>query len=309
MKEQVLPIILVHFNNFDDTSACVNSIFNSVGIQPFVIIVDNASTKGNDVRQLEREGVIILKNKVNIGFGRANNQGINWALEHLHFEHLLLLNNDTLLEPDAIKILVSTMNKDQEIGICTSRIMFEKQRNIVWYGGGTMSMTKGWPKVIEAGKQASKEGALKARTVTFISGCVMLFSHASLKVLSGFDEAFFMYCEDMELSIRTTKQGFKMYYCPDSIVYHKVQGSFDRTEDHGVGIHYKNPNLAFNFLHKKTNQWITMRKHLKGLKFMFFACRYWLEFFIKVIRLRLKGRKDIVPIARTVIRNIFAYNG
>ena len=101
--------------------------------------------------------------------------------------------------------------------------MFADDPTLVWYGGGEIDYQKGWPKIVEFNQQASPEGANKSRYVTFVSGCVILFSRKAIEELEGFDEIFFMYAEDLELSIRAAKKNIKIWYTADAIIYHKFK--------------------------------------------------------------------------------------
>jgi|TARA_B110000908_G_scaffold172741_1_gene242603 hypothetical protein len=300
-----LAIVLVNYNNNDDTIDCVRSIQESEEIElPFIIIVDNDSK----VKTIETDlsfypHLHAIYNKENIGFGRANNLGIKWAQEHLDFKYLLLLNNDTLIEPDTIEGLIAPFSIDPEIGITTGKTMYEGNREIVWYGGGEINYKRGWPKIEDYNMAPTKEGANKSRYVSFISGCTMMFSQHSIKVIKGFDEDFFMYCEDLELCIRAKKEGFKLYYEAKCLIYHKVQASIKKTlKSNVIGMKAANPNLNFLFYHMKSNQYSTMKKNLSGFNFLIFSCFYWMEFFQKIIYFVYKGRFDIVTTGLSIIK-------
>lgn len=256
-----LVIILVNYNGFGDTQACLESIKKAQGEPPLVIVVDNASTENVDLKKLRTvyEKLKLLRNDENIGFGRANNQGIDWALENVDFNYILLLNNDTLVEPSALHHLKEAFKVDPSIGITTGKTMYAGKPELVWYGGGEINFGKGRPKIIDQNQKPTKQGADKARFVAFVSGCTMLFTKKSMESLKGFDKEFFMYCEDLELSIRAVKKGYKLYYEPKCVIFHKVGGSQGETKF--TGLHAKNPNIAFQFYHKLFNLWMTFKKH------------------------------------------------
>lgn len=286
-----LVIILVNYNGFEVTKACLKSIADSEGSQPFVVLVDNASNHPNKLDQLKSiyPNLELIKNSKNIGFGKANNIGIQWAQEYIDFEFLALLNNDTIISENAFTNMMDDFQKPN-VGIATCRIMYEDQKDLIWYGGADIDFKHGEPQIVDMGQQPTTEGALKSREVTFASGCLIVFSKESLHQLKGFDERFFMYAEDLELSIRCGKEGLKIWYNADTVIYHKVQGSFSESESF-KGLHPKNKHIAFQFYERKANQWLTMRKHLRGFRFLKFSAYFWFKYKLILAKLLLLSPK------------------
>ena len=299
-----VAIVLVNYNGFSDTAACLNSLMQLTSdVQLSLILVDNASKDASKLEGLKDEcqNLHIIYNQQNVGFGRANNIGIRWAQEHLNFDYLCLLNNDTIVEPDFLRHLIEPFAQDSQIGMTTGKIYYEHNRNMVWYGGADINFRKGWPKVADYNGEATANGANRPRYVNFVSGCLMLFSKESISTLNGFDEQFFMYCEDLELCIRVKQAGYKLFYAPSSIIYHKVHGSKTVEE---TGLRPRNPNLAFLYSNMKQNQFVTFRKHLKGLPFLMFFLIFNLQLLYITSRLLFRGRIDIMPEYFKVINGI-----
>lgn len=301
-----MVVVLVNYNNNTDTVDCVKSIAKSEGIKlPFIIVVDNNSK----LKTIEEDlnfypNLKVIYNNENIGFGRANNIGINWANNNLEYKYILLLNNDTVIEPITISTLTQQFKISEEIGITTCKTNFYDLKYVVWYGGGQINSYRGWPKIYDYGKLASNEGANQSRYVDFVSGCVMMFSKKSISQLIGFDDVFFMYCEDLELSLRARKLGIKIYYTSETTIYHKVQGSLKNQKQETSGLTYKNPNLPFLWFHMKLNQWIVFHKHLGKLKFLIFNLLYWSEFTLKLLFYLLRGRYDLIKPSLNIINSI-----
>lgn len=293
-----IAIVLVNYNNNTDTVDCLKSIQKSKDIElPFVIVIDNNS----DVKTIKSElsfypNLKVIYNSSNIGFGRANNIGIKWVQENLSFEYLLLLNNDTLIETNTIEELIKPFATDETIGITTAKTFYEGDRDIIWYGGGDINYKRGWPRISDYNSLASKEGANKSRYVSFVSGCTMMFTRDSIAILKGFDEDFFMYCEDLELCIRAYKLDLKLYYNAESVVYHKVQGSIRNSSKKEMTA--ANPNLEFLFYNMKTNQYKAIKLHDFSLTFFIF---YWLEFSYRIIYFVIKGRYSMIKVGYKVI--------
>ena len=295
-----LVTILVNYNSVEDTNACVASLHENEIHPPFIIIVDNSCPRQKELNELSQkyQDIQIIHTDENIGFAKANNQGISWAFEHLMFDYLLLLNNDTLIAPSALTKMIESFDKDPTIGMATSKILYTKNPQLVWYGGADINYIKGWPKIIDINREATETGANRSRFVTFASGCVMLFSRSSIQKLKGFNENYFMYSEDLDLSLRAAKAGIKIYYSSESVIYHKVHGSLNKGDDNGhSNIHIDNPSLPFLFYHMKVNQYATMREHLNLGQFFLFNFYFWARYNYFVFRCILNGRFSIIPLS------------
>tara|TARA_R110002072_G_scaffold159408_7_gene310473 strand:+ start:407 stop:1330 length:924 start_codon:yes stop_codon:yes gene_type:complete len=300
-----VAIVLVNYNGFSDTAACLNSLMQLTSdVQLSLILVDNASKDASKLEGLKDEcqNLHIIYNQQNVGFGRANNIGIQWAQQHLKFDYICLLNNDTIVEPDFLDYLVEPFVKDPQIGVTTGKIYYEYDRNIIWYGGADINLKRGWPKIADYNGVATANGANRPRYVSFVSGCLMMFSKESISTLKGFDEQFFMYCEDLELCLRTSGSGMKMYYEPRSIIYHKVQGSSSANE---VGMKASNPRLAFIYSNMKSNQYLALKKNTTGINMLTFAFLFHAELLLLTFKLVLKGRMDILPIYFKILGTTF----
>jgi len=310
LNKYTTVVILVNYNNERDSIACLNSLKNQTVQSLFVVIVDNASKNQRFLKDQFKavfSELYFIPNIENVGFGRANNIGIDWINENISYEYLLLLNNDTFIEPDAIHLLIKAFNNAPNIGITTGQIMYESNRERIWYGGGFINLKRGWPRISDYNSVASDAGAKMSKAVTFISGCAMMFSNESISKINGFDDQFFMYCEDMELSLRAVKMGYTLWYESTAKIYHRVQGSLNQKKGTVTGMKWNNPNLPFLFYHMKSNQWITMKKHLSISEFLFFNCYFWFDFILKILSFILRGRFEMIKHGYKTIKRICKY--
>lgn len=299
MKKKVdTAIILINYDSLDDTRACIESLNNSNNSNHFIIVVDNCSEEKISVLDKE-ENLKLIENSENLGFAKANNIGINWANENLDFRYVLIINNDTIVNVDTIQKLQESFKIDSKIGITTGKIFYYDQPEIVWFGGGSINKSRGWPSIIDFNSNPSENGASKSKLVQFASGCLMMFNKESITNLKGFDERFFMYCEDLELCLRAEEKGISIYYNSEAVIYHKVQGGSNIK-----GMVHKNPNLKFLMLNMKVNQYKTMNDHLKSFQRIKFKFIFHIELLLKSIYFYLKGRSDMFAIYRDVIRGL-----
>jgi GT2 family glycosyltransferase len=274
MKEKIFCIILINYNSLDDTIECLKSIYQSNGVSPFVVVVDNASNNQSDVEsQLSFYPELkVILNRTNVGFGRANNIGIDWIFDNIKSDYIYILNNDTTIEKDSILMMADLLSKQgPEIGMVAPKILVYSNPDEVWYEGADIDFKKVTPRV--------KSNTLSNYT-QFASGCAMFFRYDTLKKLKGFDPFFFMYDEDVELCLRMKNEDILIYYLPTSIVYHKCQGS--QTKEKNIPsnqLHPYHPSLLFYIKNTIVNRKYIMNLHLVGLervKSIFFHSTYWI---------------------------------
>ena len=296
-KSVTTVVILINFNGFFDTQACLESLNKSKKPLPFVVIVDNASKDADvlDVFKDTYEELHIIKSNENIGFGRANNLGISWAYDNLNFKYIFLLNNDTLIESGVIKLLQKSVDSNNKYAVSVPKITFMDSPNEVWYGGGEIDWKFGRGVVPNLGANTNSKEVNLSKTVSFASGCAMFFKADVLKEIGGFDPRYFMYHEDVELSLRILEKGYKIIYEPKALIFHKVQGSLRKNEQrHISGWSPKNPNLSFYIYHGVRNILLNMNDHARG------SNRFMFKFFFPVLILKksfsflINGRYDAI---------------
>lgn len=217
-------VVTINYNNIDDTGCCVKSLAKH-SPDAFLVIVDNASTKGNidSIVKNAPRNIKILKLKKNLGFGRGNNAGIKWALDNTKCEYILLLNNDTEVENDVIGLMEAFMDTHQEYAGCSPRIVYAHDPDMLWYGGGELKWRSNG--AISWNINKKYDGSVIPEEVTFITGCVMMIRRTILEKIGGFDPRYFMYAEDIELCARLQKYQHKLVYLPDIVVLHRSHGS------------------------------------------------------------------------------------
>ncbi len=143
IPNELVAIILVNWNGFDFTKACLESL-GKVDFPDFkVILVDNASQnqEGSRLKKAFPE-IILIENQDNLGFAGGNNVGIRHALGQ-GFSHLLLLNNDTEVEPDFLGEMMRKINQNPRLGVIQPLILFLNDPKKIWSAGGKWIPTLG----------------------------------------------------------------------------------------------------------------------------------------------------------------------
>ncbi|MFM1745210.1 MAG: hypothetical protein RLZZ630_1147, partial [Bacteroidota bacterium] len=242
-----LSIVIVNYNVRFFLQQCLQSVREAVkGMDAEVFVVDNASSDGSVemVRRLFPE-VILIDNKDNRGFSKANNQ----AIRKSKGEYVLLLNPDTLVEADTFHKTCSFMDTHPDAGglgvhMIDGRGNFlpESKRGlptptVAFYKISGLSAL--FPKSRTFGKYhlgyLDKE---RTHEVDVLSGAFMLLRKSALDKTGLLDEDYFMYGEDIDLSYRITKAGYKNYYFPETRIIHYKGESTKKSSVNYVFVFY-----------------------------------------------------------------------
>jgi GT2 family glycosyltransferase len=274
-------IVLVNYNSIDDTNSCIKSIQdNTTSETPFIVVLDNASKDGPDFENkiVFYPNLKILKTEQNIGFGRANNLAINWIFENISCQYIFILNNDTILTKSLIEELKNGhVNGPNSIAVTSPKIMVYSNPDEIWYDGGLINLGKMSPVI---NKNYYSEN-FKPTVTDFASGCAMFFKADILKKLKGFDPFYFMYDEDVELSLSIKREGYEILYIPTATLYHKCQGSQEKNDNNTLPenqLDPSHPSLIFYLKNTIQNRLYTLNKHLNKdkIKVYFLFYLYWL---------------------------------
>ncbi len=217
-----ITIVVLNYNRAKDTIDCIQSI-NDIDYPNFVILlIDNCSTDNSvEILRKQLKDLEIIKTEKNLGYTGGVNFGLKIAQEK-QSDYILLINNDTLVEKTFLIEMVSAMEKDQKVAVACGTILCEQNRKEIWYAGGKIVKWRGL--AVHKGKKSIFKYEKSNRPVytTFVTGCMMLIRTKYLQEIGLEDERFFMYLDDIELSARIQRKGYKLLYVPTSVIYHKV---------------------------------------------------------------------------------------
>ncbi|MBQ3969989.1 MAG: glycosyltransferase family 2 protein [Clostridia bacterium] len=218
-----VAIVLVNYNGYDDTVECVKSLLNISYDNYTIFLVDNASTEEKKISNNEflTENTRLIQSDVNLGFSGGNNIAVREALREA-FDYILLLNNDTTVEPDFLTELVATAENNRNAGIVTGKIYYYFERDSVWSAGGTYNRNTGH--TVQFSGPDSKDFD-EEKGITFATGCLMLIPARVMNKVGILDESYFLYSEDTDYCQRVILAGFGLIYTPKAVIYHKVSAS------------------------------------------------------------------------------------
>jgi GT2 family glycosyltransferase len=234
-----VSVIIVNYNTTILTSKCIESIYfhtnNTIRFE--IIVVDNNSPDRSIIDlKLKYPLIKLILSEENKGFGYANNLAFKIASGHYYF----LINPDAYLINDAISDFNTFMNdhKNSNIGICGAELITQLNYETVSYGNfpsilelissiGFFKFYKAYfKKYIALGVVNFSQ---KIRNVDFISGADMFIRRSLIDKIGGFDEDFFLYFEEVELSYRAKLSGFKSYILPFIKICH-IEGASQQTQ-------------------------------------------------------------------------------
>ena len=175
--------------------------------------------------------LIFIRTGSNLGYAGGNNVGIRFAIEHLHADYVWLLNNDTIVERQALSRLTDAMALRSDVAVLGSRLMqYSSPDTIQALGGGHLQPRSG--KETQVGRGCIEHDEIdRAIELEHVVGASMFVRVDAVREAGVLDESYFLYREETDWCIELRKRGWKLLYCPESIVWHK--------EGRSVG--YKSP--------------------------------------------------------------------
>jgi len=222
MTYSKVSIIILNWNGLKDTIECLESLKKITYPNYEVIVVDNGS-EGNDADILEeqyKDYIRVIRNKENLGFTGGNNIGIRKVLEEGKSEYILLLNNDTVVEPNFLDELVKVAVQNKEIAIVGSVVADYYTKKIVFTNAKIDKKLKGKIKL-------DYLNLCKDYWETEIAhgASIMIKSEYILKYNLFLDENLFLYCDEIDICWRVKKHNLKIVIAGKSKIYHKESQS------------------------------------------------------------------------------------
>jgi len=241
--------VIVSYNVAPLLHECLASIAEAAeagGITVHVVVIDNASSDHSVEVARANRNTTVVANTRNVGFGLACNQGIAIA-RAIGSEHVLFLNPDARLAPDALAALRNALETSPRHAIAGPDLRFPDGRPqpsrrrfpnlatllvestpLQWRGGG-IDGSAGWPLIEPVIRRYQcADLADVPGTVDWISGACLLTRVTALAAVGGFDPAFFLYFEETDLAHRLRKSGWTCTYTPEARVFHHRSQSADQ---------------------------------------------------------------------------------
>lgn len=281
-----VAIILVNWNGFDFTKACLESLRKVDFPEHKIFLVDNASQNQEGSRlEMAFPEIELIQNEDNLGFAGGNNSGIRRALEQ-GFTHLMLLNNDTEVEPDFLGEMIRMIKRRPELGVVQPLILFLDDRKRIWSAGGKWIPALG--RAITLGDRVPvSDYRPKNSALDWATGCCMLISREAILKTGLLHEQYFAYFEDVEWSLRFRKAGFEIALAEKARIYHEAGAASKKAHSEGT----LSPKVFY--LHVR-NQFLLLRSQEipAGMVYHFFRFLAWAGYFL--LRGRFQKMKSVL---------------
>lgn len=225
-----LSVIILNWNTKEETRACLKSLFGQAHRHAVeVIVADNASSDGSrEMLAAEFPSVCVVAHAGNLGFCAGNNRAVPAASGR----YVLFLNSDTLVTAGALDALIAFADANSDIDIVGPKVLNPDDtlqyscRRFPDLGAGFFRNTplgRLFPKNRYATNYLMSDwDHATVRDVDWVSGCALLIRREALDRAQGFDEGFYMYCEDVDLCYRVHEAGWRVVYFPDAVIYHII---------------------------------------------------------------------------------------
>lgn len=277
-KEPLISIIIINWNGYEVTSACLKSLHLIDYTNFNIILVDNGSTDGSAEKLYQDFPTIShLKLSKNLGFTGGNNAGFALAKVKFNPDYYLMLNNDTVVKPDFLPRMIQPFS-DSLVFATVPKIFYFEPDNTLWFAGGHISTLTGIGKAWGA-NCVDKGQHDREREINYMNGCCALVSAKCIESVGTLDDIYFANTEDVDYSLRIVKSGHKIVYVPTAVIFHKVNYSFK-----------KNKGQWFAFYLSTRNKILLHRKYASPLKSLLFVVAFGLRWVIYLtLKLSFKG--------------------
>ncbi len=223
-------IIIVNWNNWKDTLACMESILENGYADFRLLVVDNGSIDSSEERirmwAIEKgHSVEIIQTGANLGFTGGNNAGLKYALREKDCDYLWILNNDTVIDKNALRALVNCIESAPSIGMAGSKLLYYTEPSKIQNAGGCKIAPCLGNSVVVANNVLDDGSWESPFEPDYINGASLLVKKEVVEKIGLFDENYFLYWEDADWGVRARRAGYKLIYCPESRVFHKEGGT------------------------------------------------------------------------------------
>ncbi len=270
-------VIIPNWNGIDLIAECLRSL-EAQTLAHTVIVVDNGSVDGsNEVVKRDFPQVQLLEFMNNAGFAGGVNRGIVPALQ-AGAEYIVLLNNDAVADPKWLEELVKEAETGVTVGMVAAKIVTQDGKNLD--STGDFYTTWGFP--FPRGRGEVDSGQYDNELNIFgASGGASLYRASMLKEIGLFDERFFAYFEDVDISFRARLAGWKVRYAPGAVVRHYIGGTSSRMNSAGQVTAVAKPNdghdrpSSFARFHTVKNFSFVYTKNMPGYLYWKYLPRFW----------------------------------
>jgi GT2 family glycosyltransferase len=263
MNPEKVNIIVLNYNNYQDTIECIDSILKLNYSNYNLILIDNASTNDsfdhlNDhleylkdkspqynyqlIEDKENDNlddkvhIYLIKSNENKGYASGNNIGIDISMRCTNCEYFWILNNDTVVDSESLTNQVNYFNSELlqgiNLGILGSKLLHYNDKNKIQAIAGSYDEIRGNTSHIGSNKNINEISQIESDKIDYVIGASMLVSRNFIFNVGFLSTEYFLYFEELDWALRAKAKKFSLGYCNDSLIYHKG----------GASVHYHESN-------------------------------------------------------------------
>ncbi len=276
----LIAVLMINYKQWGLTEKCINSLRKSIGVDLIISLVDNSTSSSVPEWVTEADDIVFYSSPVNSGFIGGCIHAFEMAMERKP-DLVMLLNNDTEVEPDTLKLLADRFRSDPSTGLVTPAITYASNKNLIWHAGGKFIP---WQMKAAPVYRTVSELPVDPVEVDQVSGCGMMMRPELFRETGYQNPEFFLYHEDVEKSLRAKAKGLHNWLVPQARLIHHVSVS-------AGGVLSK---IAVYFTHR--NRFIFAKRNLKPGYMFLFTLYYLSVTAAKTLTYPLKGTGNLVPV-------------
>lgn len=236
-----VAVVVPNLNGADFIAQAIDSLLHQT-FKASIIVIENASIDNSlEILKSYKDQITIIQNEKNLGFAGGVNVGIRYALDN-SFDAVALFNNDAVADPSWLSELVTNISNHHDTGIVTSRILLSDDGTL----DSTGEFYTTWGLPYPRGRKEPENSYEQQEYVFGASGGASLYQTKLFRDIGLFDETFFAYYEDTDISFRAQLAGWKIRYTPTALVKHR-QGATSKKMTSGFTVYQTFKNLPILF--------------------------------------------------------------
>jgi len=273
-----VAVVVLNYKGIEDTLSCFDSLLKQTYQNFHIVIIDNNSDDGSieklkNLEQKHNKLLTVIPNETNKGFAGGVNTGISWAIEN-DFPYVALFNNDAVADKGWLTHLMKSFRLNTMIGIVTCLLLHKDGKTI----DSTGDWISKWGLPFPRNRNDNTKIAPESEYIFSASGGASVYKTELFKEIGLFDENFFAYYEDNDVSYRAQLTGWKVYYEKQAVAYHNQGATSKRMPGHfAVKQTFKNLPLLY------------IKNTPKGL-LLTVGIRFYLAYFLMLANAVAKGK-------------------
>lgn len=242
MQLPSVAVVILNWNGRNFLERFLPSVVQSTYPNLQLVVADNASTDDSvSFLQKQYPAVNIIQNSINEGFAK----GYNTVLKKVNADYYVLLNSDIEVTPGWIEPVIELLEKDPKIAACQPKLLSWHEKNKFEYAGACGGWIDKYGYPFSRGRifdicEEDKGQYDDVAPVFWASGAAFFVRSSVFKEMSGFDDYFFAHQEEIDLCWRMQLAGYKIFVCPQSVVFHVGGGTLPKGNSRKTFLNFRN---------------------------------------------------------------------